>query len=97
MKHCTRLPVEGANRCRSVWANHGEVDRVEHFGSHRRVVNAKQSGIDLRRRPLTAPQPQIAAVHDDQGPRRTADLTKPEDLFHGARVYGRPSGTQQTH
>lgn len=91
MEHRARLPVEATGRCRGVWADHGEVDRVEDIGSRRRVVNAKQSGIDLRRRPHSAPQPQMTAVNYDQGPRRTADLTEPEDLFHGAGVYGRPS------
>jgi Zn-finger nucleic acid-binding protein len=37
MEHRTRLPVEAADRCRGVRADHGEVDRVEDILSRRRV------------------------------------------------------------
>lgn len=88
MEQRARLPVEAPGRFRRVGADHGEVDRTEDVVGHGHVVDAEKDGVDLRRRPLSAPQAQMTTVRDDQVPRRAADLTELGDLFHGAGIYG---------
>lgn len=64
MEHGAWPPIKGPNCFGGVRPGDDEVNGTRDVGGHCRVFDTQGGWINVRRRPVSAPQPQVTTVND---------------------------------